>query len=188
MKKKKSAAAVGTVLRTLKDESSLKPWAEFLASIEPWNKLGITATTMLERWTKGEAPWRFFSAADARTAKSQGFDFEHGIIAFSESGAKAIITRLMKAGVPEQVNQLPDGGYVQSIGAKSRKKGVGKYLLGAAERVVSEKSPVMYLFVSEGNTGAQRFYKSQGYEEIARASDCLQAGNTEILMIKRLVS
>ena len=80
-----------------------------------------------------------------------------------------------------------DGGYVSAIATKVRHKGTGKYLLNAAERVISEKFARIYLFVSESNHAAQRFYKSAGYEEIARAHDCLKAGNTEILLTKTLV-
>ena len=42
----------------------------------------------------------------------------------------------------------------------------------------------MYLFVSDFNTGAQRFYERNGYAQIGFVPNCLRPGNTENLMMK----
>ncbi|MBI3544946.1 MAG: GNAT family N-acetyltransferase [Deltaproteobacteria bacterium] len=182
-RKKKPLADIGTVLRKLTSPEALKPWADYMASIDPWKRLEIAADTLLGRWTAPGAPWWFYSAADPKNAKIGGFDHEHGLVVFCVDG-RAVVEGFLKTSLPEGFSE--EGGYVQAIATKNRHKGVGKYLLHAAERVISEKHKRIFLFVSESNAAAQRFYKSAGYEEIARVSDCIKPGNTEILMTKSL--
>lgn len=182
-KKKKKIGDIGTVLRKIDDHLALRPWAEYMAGVDPWKKLEIVAETLTNRWAIADAGWCFYSAADPRSAKVHDFDHEHGLIVFNVEKGRATVEGILKSALPPGYE---DGGYVQAIATKVRHKGIGKYLLNAAERVVSEKYKRIYLFVSESNSAAQRFYKSAGYEEIARASDCLKAGNTEILLTKVL--
>lgn len=183
MTKKKKPADVGTVLHKIKDAEALKPWAGYMAGEEPWKGLELTAEKLFERWSAPGAKWQFFSAADPKTAKAPGFDNEHGLIVFSLEGARAIVEGFLKTALAAE---LGDGGYVQSFATKVRHKGLGKYLMAAAERVMLEKSSRVFLFVSESNAAAQRFYKGLGYEEVARAQDCHKPGNTEILLTKKL--
>jgi ribosomal protein S18 acetylase RimI-like enzyme len=196
MRKKKNQAVIGTVLHKIKDPNSLKPWAEYLATIDPWKTLEITSQRLFDRWVAESSTYQFFAAVDPREKVREGFEREDGLIVFTVNGAKAIIERIMNKPLAPELATVEDGGYVGIVGTKARRKGVGKYLLAAAERVVQEgytklpgcenKYPTVFLFVSAFNQSAQRFYKSQGYEEVAQAQDCIKPGNTELLMIKRL--
>ncbi len=182
-KKKKKAADIGTVLHKINDQAALKPWADYMAGVDPWKRLDITSEMLVTRWAESDAGRYFFSAADPKGAKMPGFDHEHGLIVFHVESGRAVVEKFLKTSLPKGYEE---GGYVSAITTKVRHKGTGKYLLNAAERVISEKFGRIYLFVSESNHAAQRFYKSAGYEEIARAHDCLKAGNTEILLTKAL--
>lgn len=181
-RKKKSLAEVGTVLQAIKDPAMLKSWSEYLAGIDPWKGLGLTAEHIFERWTQNSS-FRFLCATDPKNAKTAGFAEQDGLVVFSDESARPRVEELLRCPMPEG---LEDGGYIAVVGTKHRRKGVGRYLLAAAERVISEKLRRVFLFVGETNAAAQRFYKSLGYEEVARAIDCLKPGNTEILMTKRL--
>ncbi|MBI3556519.1 MAG: GNAT family N-acetyltransferase [Deltaproteobacteria bacterium] len=182
-KKKKKAADIGTILHKIVDQSALRPWADYMAGVDPWKRLEITADMLVMGWAATDAVRYFFSAADPRSAKVHDFEHEHGLIVFNLEGGRAVVEKFLKGPMPSGYG---DGGYVSAIATKVRHKGTGKYLLSAAERVISEKFARIYLFVSESNHAAQRFYKSAGYEEIARAHDCLKAGNTELLLTKAL--
>jgi ribosomal protein S18 acetylase RimI-like enzyme len=182
-KKKKSIADLGTVLHKIKNHDQLKPWADYMVTVDPWKSLEFTPDRLLSRWTAESGGWQFFSAADPKNAKTPGFEHEHGLIVFAPTGARPIVEGFMKSPLAAE---LGDGGYIAAIATKVRHKGIGKYLVAAAERVVSDSHKRMFLFVSESNHAAQRFYKAQGYEEIGRALDCLKPGNTEILMTKTL--
>lgn len=182
-KRKRSPATVGTVLHKIKDPAGLKPWADYMAGIDPWKSLEISADKLLEGWSRADRPLQFFSAADPRSAKLPGFEHEHGLIVFTADGGRGIVEDMLRGSLAPE---LAEGGYIQAISTKVRHKGIGKYLVAAAERVISEKHPRVFLFVSETNHAAQRFYKSLGYEEVGRARDCIRQGNTEILMTKVL--
>lgn len=183
-RKKKPLADLGAVLRKIKEPATLQPWADFIATIEPWKSLEISAERMMSRWSETASGWQFYTAADAKHAKTPGFENEQGLIVFALENTRATIEGFLKAPLPAG---LEDGGYIATVATKLRQKGIGKYLLSAAERVVSEKYPRMFLFVSESNAAAQRFYKSAGYEEVGRAVDCIKPGNTELLFTKKLV-
>ena len=184
-RKKKKPGDIGAVLHKINDQAALKPWAEYMAGVDPWKKLEIGAEALRSRWALADQGWHFFTAADPRSAKVHDFDHEHGLIVFNVEKGRATVEGILKAPLPAAYEA---GGYVQCIATKVRHKGIGKYLLHAAERVMSEKFTRIYLFVSESNQAAQRFYKSAGYQEIARADDCLKAGNTELLLTKALTS
>lgn len=158
MKKKKKLADVGTVLRKISDQETLKSWTGYMAENEPWKSEGTSAEALLTRYGVADSQWQFFSAADSRAAKVRDFAHEHGFVAFSMN--------------PPKLEWLPadaaPGAVVDALATKMRHKGLGKYLLNAAERVISEKHQIIYALVSEKNTGAIRFYKGAGYEEIAR--------------------
>lgn len=182
-KKKKSTGETGLVLRPLRQAEALRPWAEYLAGIDPWKSLQITPEKLFERWTSSSHQWQFFTAADPKAAKEGGFANQDGLIVFTAENGKPIIEGILKAPLDEA---LGDGGYVAAVGTRVRQKGVGKYLLSAAERVISDRFPRVFLFVSESNVAAQKFYKNLGYEEVGKARDVFVSGNNEILMTKKL--
>lgn len=183
-KKKKTIADVGAVLRKVNDPAALRSWAEYMVTVDPWKALGYTADELAARFERDRADgFQFFSAATSRGAKTQGFEHEHGLIAFLPAGALATIERLSKGAF---VPQTGDGGYIAALVTKNRRKGFGKYLVHASERVIREKSDQVYVLVSETNMAAQRFYKSAGFEQVARFLDCIRPGNTELLMKKSM--
>lgn len=183
-KQKKTSGSVGVVLHKFSDQALLKPWAEYLAGVEPWKTLEISPAYLLDRWQQPAFAWQFFSAATPKAAKMPGFEHEHGLVVFALEGVAEIVEEKLKGTLPPG---LEDAGYVGVLSTKTRHKGIGKYLLSAAERIIAEKKKTVFLFVSEFNTSAQRFYKSMGYEEIARASDVFKPGNVEILLAKKIV-
>ncbi|MEW6057708.1 MAG: GNAT family N-acetyltransferase [Bdellovibrionota bacterium] len=186
MKKKKTMASVGMVLHKIKDTTGLKSWADYLITLESWKSLGTTADSIVECWTAPQAKCEFFAASDAKGAKTPGFENEQGLIVFSVESAESLIAQKLKGQTPPQ---LEEGGFIHAIETKSRHKSIGKYLLNAAERVISEKKSRVFLFVSESDAANQRFYKSMGYEELAHSNEPSgQANGCEILLVKHLVS
>lgn len=182
-KKRKTAGSVGVVLQKANDPGSLRQWAEYLAGEQPWKTLEIGAEKLLARWSEAQYKWQIFSAATPKASKMAGFEHEHGLVVFNTEEAELTIREKFKDNIPEGVTR---GGYVAVLAAKTRHKGIGKYLLSAAERVISEKSDRVYLFVTDFNTSALRFYKSMGYEEIGRVSGVFKPDSSEILMSKKL--
>lgn len=183
-KQKKTAGSVGVVLHKVNEPALLKPWAEYLAAAEPWKTLEISSAYLLERWQAPGFGGQFFSAATPKAAKMPGFEHEHGLVIFTLDGVSKIVEEKLKGPLPPGLDQA---GYVSVLATKTRHKGIGKYLLSAAERIIAEKKTSVLLFVSEFNTSAQRFYKSMGYEEVARAQDVFKPGNVEILLTKKIV-
>jgi GNAT superfamily N-acetyltransferase len=183
-KQKPGTSSIGMVLKPIKDPSTLKPWADYLAGIDPWKSLEIASDALLTRWTT-DPGLRFFTAAEPKAAKLPDFGFDHqdGLIVFTPDSRKEFIEGLLKTTIPDGFG---DGGYVALVGTTLRHKGVGKYLLSAAERVIAEKHKRVFLFVSEINQAAQKFYKGLGYEEVGKAIDALKPGNNEILLTKVL--
>ena len=72
-----------------------------------------------------------------------------------------------------------------AVDAKAQGSGAGKALLDAAEEAVKPARQLL-LMVSEFNTGAQRFYRRQGYAQVGNCPDFLVDGIAEQLWIKRL--
>lgn len=183
--KKKTAGSVGVVLHKQQFSESMRSWAEFLAGVDPWKTLELTTDKLIEIWARSDHEWQFFSAATPKASKMPGFEHEHGLVVFNHAGAAAVVREKFNGALPEG---FQDGGYVGILATKTRHKGIGKYLLSAAERIISEKSTRVYLFVSEFNKSAVRFYKTMGYEEVARATDVFKPGNIELLMVKNLAA
>jgi len=77
--------------------------------------------------------------------------------------------------------------YIKSIATtpEVRGKGVGRELLGAAERRFPEARHI-FLCVSSFNERARRFYERHGYSKVGELPDYVIAGASEILMHKRL--
>jgi ribosomal protein S18 acetylase RimI-like enzyme len=78
-------------------------------------------------------------------------------------------------------------GYIRLIGVDSgyRGKGIGAALLTAAEERLFPINPLVFLTVTEFNTGAQRFYSRMGYEKIGEIPDYKHPGIAEYLLMKR---
>jgi len=182
-KKRKSQSIIGRVLHKLNNSEQLKQWAQYIPQVEPWKSLEITQEKLAHSWEQ-KPSFLFFSALEPKHTQNATFDSQEGLVVFTQENAKSIVEIFLKTPLHEE---LPEGGYIQILCTKEHHKGVGKYLLQAAERVIYEKHKQVYLFVSETNEKARRFYKNQGYTECARATDCIKSGNTEILMTKKLL-
>jgi len=72
-----------------------------------------------------------------------------------------------------------------AVDAKAQGSGAGKALLDAAEEAMKPARQLL-LMVSDFNTGAQRFYRRQGYAQVGNCPDFLVDGIAEQLWIKRL--
>ncbi|MBI4164773.1 MAG: GNAT family N-acetyltransferase [Acidobacteria bacterium] len=71
--------------------------------------------------------------------------------------------------------------------ASSRRKGVGKALMGAAEDWAREqRATVLYLETAEGNIAAQRFYRARGYLKVEKVVGYYSNGAAAWVMAKRL--
>ena len=79
-------------------------------------------------------------------------------------------------------------GYIQSIGVAPewRSRGIGRRLVAYAEERVFREAPNVFICVSSFNPGAQRFYRSLGYEAIGELKDFVVRGHSEILLRKTI--
>ncbi len=78
------------------------------------------------------------------------------------------------------------GGYVAllAVAAGARGRGIGRRLLSEAEKAIFERTPNVFLCVSDFNEPARAFYRACGYEEVGLLSDFMLRGKGEILMRK----
>ena len=81
-------------------------------------------------------------------------------------------------------------GYIQSIcvAPEWRGRAVGRALVAFAEERVFKEFPNMFICVSSFNHGAQRFYRSLGYEVVGELKDYVVDGHSEILLRKTIGS
>jgi len=79
-------------------------------------------------------------------------------------------------------------GYIQSIGVAPewRSRGTGRRLVAYAEERIFREAPNVFICVSSFNPGAQRFYRSLGYEAIGELKDFVVRGHSEILLRKTI--
>jgi ribosomal-protein-alanine N-acetyltransferase len=79
-------------------------------------------------------------------------------------------------------------GYVRALGVapEAQGRGVGGSLMDTAEGEIFCHGPNVFLLVSAGNAGAQRFYERRGYRRIGEIPDYLRAGLTEFIYRKTL--
>ena len=79
-------------------------------------------------------------------------------------------------------------GYIQSIGVAPewRSRGIGRRLVAYAEERIFREAPNVFICVSSFNAGAQRFYRSLGYEAIGELKDFVVRGHSEILLRKTI--
>lgn len=77
-------------------------------------------------------------------------------------------------------------GYLQSIclSEKVRGKGYGHKAISFCEERIFSVSPNFFLCVSSFNTRAQKFYFSQGFEQVGRIPDFVLDGYDELLLRK----
>ena len=78
--------------------------------------------------------------------------------------------------------------YVKSIvvSKEFKGKGVGKSLMKFVEEYFRAYSKHMFLCVSSFNKDAQSFFKALGYVQVGEFKDYIIAGESEILMYKKL--
>ena len=81
-------------------------------------------------------------------------------------------------------------GYIQSICVAPQWRGhaVGRKLVAFAEERVFREYPNMFICVSSFNLGAQRFYRTLGYEVVGELKDYIVDGHSEILLRKTIGS
>jgi ribosomal protein S18 acetylase RimI-like enzyme len=79
-------------------------------------------------------------------------------------------------------------GYIQSIGVAPqwRSRGIGRRLVAYSEERIFREAPNVFICVSSFNPGAQRFYRSLGYETIGELKDFVVRGHSEILLRKTI--
>ncbi len=82
---------------------------------------------------------------------------------------------------------LAGSPYINSIAVAKRERGrgVGSRLLAFAERRFAGRRH-LFLCVSSFNRRAQKLYQRRGYERAAELKDYILAGQTELLLHKRL--
>lgn len=80
------------------------------------------------------------------------------------------------------------GGYLRLIAlAPGREgRGLGAALVDEMERRVAQKSPHLFLLVSDFNTAARRFYAHRGYKEVGSLPGFVLPDVAEIICWKRL--
>jgi ribosomal protein S18 acetylase RimI-like enzyme len=78
------------------------------------------------------------------------------------------------------------GEYVEllAIAPDAQGKGLGQLLLAHLEKLVFARANNLFVCVSDFNSGARRFYRRHGYEEIGPIPNLLIEGSAEILMRK----
>ncbi|MFU8858933.1 MAG: GNAT family N-acetyltransferase [Cyclonatronaceae bacterium] len=132
--------------------------AEAMVGTEPWITLGLTFDKALE--ISSDTVLERYVAIDG--------DQRAGYI-------------LINTGA-----QFP--GYIKilCVSPGFRGKGIGRRLMGFAEKRIFREFPNIFLCVSSFNTGAQRFYRSLGFHVVGELTNYLIEGHSEILMRKTI--
>ena len=158
--------------------------------MEPWLTLNIIAENLIKAFARDEMLRRVQVAAES--------DKLLGVVSFRTTLATDYITALQARGrlnTPSAPNDdtsaiiLPDGGYVNCLAVfgSQQGRGIGLALLQHAEaETAAQGSERMYLFVSDFNNAAQRFYARQGYTECDRVENCVVPGRDELLLVKAI--
>jgi [ribosomal protein S18]-alanine N-acetyltransferase len=137
-----------------------REWAARLfAESDPWRRLGITVEQCRE--VCGDPGYLAFVAR---------FNNERcGVIVLQKRGV---------AGAP----------YIKSIAvaAAQRSSGVGAALVEFAESLFRPEARHIFLCVSSFNRRARAFYERLGYKPVGQFDDYIVAGESEVLMHKRL--
>ena len=79
-------------------------------------------------------------------------------------------------------------GYIRLLGvaAACQGQGVGDALMAAAESLVADVAPDMFLLVSDFNIDAQRFYQRLGYIQVGALPAYVLPDVTELILWKKL--
>lgn len=79
-------------------------------------------------------------------------------------------------------------GYIRLIGvvAACQGQGLGDALMAAAETLVADVAPDMFLLVSDFNVEAQRFYQRLGYVQVGALPAYVLPDVTELILWKKL--
>ncbi len=86
---------------------------------------------------------------------------------------------------------MPQGGfgraYLRLIGVHPEQsgQGLGAALLEATESAAAQQSAALFLLVSDFNSGAQRFYRQHGYQQIGAIPGYVLPDVTELIFWKR---
>ena len=81
-------------------------------------------------------------------------------------------------------------GYIRLIGVSPRFQGqkCGESLMGAAEELLAQQVPDVFLLVTDSNLAAQRFYLRVGYRQVGAIPDYVKPGLTELIFHKKFSS
>jgi hypothetical protein len=179
--KKKTIGSIGTVLKKISGPEALKKWVDFICAQEPWASAGVTAENLLGVFQDPEFKWQFYVASNPKDAKSQGFDYEDGFIAFTIEGAAHVEQSLLKNATP-----LSSAAFILLNYGKPNHKTVAKYLLSAAERIISEKNKTVCVLSPKEDTLTTRIYKPSNYEERTTVQGVLAESDVYALLSKTL--
>lgn len=151
-------AELNFIIRPVAGEDEIKTCARMMASSEPWVTLQRDYETAVVNLSMPSKEIYVATIADQIA----------GFIVLNMQGALT--------------------GYLQTIcvAPDYRSKGIGRRLIAFAEERVFRDSPNLFLCVTSFNEGAQRFYKSLGYEMIGVLKDYVIAGYDEFLMRKTI--
>lgn len=152
-----------------------------MATIDPWLRLGIDANQLYRSQCADPARLAHVCECGGRIAGMVMFRLRDAVVVLGQRGASEALRK--HYGGPAE-----DGGYVHNLAVfpGHTGQGVGRALLADAEGLVRAKSDRVYLFVSDFNERAHRFYEREGYVEIGYVENCLVEGNRENLMLKIL--
>lgn len=160
-----------------------------ISNMDPWKRLQITGEALAHCTRQDEKRHVWVWDEGGHVLGVVIFRTHHYAEAVFDRGFGMPLAARHKLRWPCEWESVPDGGYVHALAVfdDGHGKGVGSQLLRAAEnQTLRGGIKRMYLMVSEINTPAQDFYAMQRYRRIASLEDCLQPGNTEHLMEKRL--
>lgn len=145
-------------IRPLANATEAELCAQFMASSEPWTKLGSTYVGLLKVLTD--------SAKEVYVAVSG--DELVGLIVIDMRGSFI--------------------GYIKTVGVFPgwQGQGIGRKLIAFAEARIFRESPNAFICVSSFNARAQRLYAELGYQLVGRLTDYLVTGYDEILLRKTI--
>lgn len=164
----------------------IAPVCAEIAKLLPWTLLGINGDELVQGLKVDSLRELFVHEND-----DGGSEISGAIIMRRRAAAELLFHRgfgeamARQAGLdfPCEWRAVPDAGYIGSLAAFNRRRGIGQRLIDAAhERFAANRHKRVLLMVSHFNHDAKRFYERNGYREIACLDDCLKAGNREHLM------
>ena len=135
---------------------------EMISTSEPWASRHETPEEF-RQWLEQSVGQIFIAESDEQPA---------GLVAF----------------IPGPV--LANGGCIQLLVVRgdSRREGIGRQLMGFAERKVARQGANIYASVPGTSTAAQQFFERLGYEKVGEVPDLAKPGEAEWLLRKKLSS